>query len=174
MNSNQGALPEKRPGVFYGWYMVAASWVMTFLVSAFAVGIFFKPILEEFGLDRATLSLVQTVSLFVFAAASPFLGRLIDRCGPRAMILASVFTQTASGVIIGLAANLWHLYAGRFLYEIRAMHATQVLVNRWFVKKRGRALGIVATGMPIGALFLSPLSQYLVDTWGWRETMLFW
>ena len=148
--------------------------MMTFLVSAVAVGIFFKPILEEFGWDRATLSSVQMVALIVFAAASPFLGQFIDRFGPRVMICICVATQTLSSVANGLAASLWHLYVGRFLYEIKAMHATQVLINRWFVRKRGRALGIVATGMPIGTLILSPLSQYLVDTWGWRETMLFW
>jgi OFA family oxalate/formate antiporter-like MFS transporter len=49
-----------------------------------------------------------------------------------------------------------------------------VLVNRWFAKKRGRAQGIAATGMPIGALVLAPLSQFLILTWGWRETMFFW
>jgi predicted MFS family arabinose efflux permease len=49
-----------------------------------------------------------------------------------------------------------------------------VLINRWFVKKRGRAQGIVATGMPLGTLILSPVSQYMVLVWGWRQTLLFW
>ena len=62
----------------------------------------------------------------------------------------------------------------RFLFEIRVLHNTQVLINRWFVRKKGRALGIVATGPPVGALVLSPISQYLILTWGWRDTMLFW
>jgi MFS family permease len=174
LNSSQRAPIIDRPRFFYGWYLVAASWVMLFFVSAVAVGIFFKPILEEFKLDRATLSLVQTVAMLVFAAASPFLGRLIDRFGPRAMIFICVITQTLSSVVNGLAASLWHLYIGRFLYEMRPLHSTQVLINRWFVKKRGKALGIVATGMPIGTLVLSPISQYLILIWGWRMTMLFW
>lgn len=147
---------------------------MLFLVSSVAVGIFFKPMLEEFKWDRATLASVQTVALIVFAAASPFLGRLIDRFGPRAMLLVCVATQTLSSVVNSRATSLWHLYIGRFLYEMRPLHSTQVLINRWFVKKRGRALGIVATGMPIGTLVLSPISQYLVLIWVWRMTMLFW
>lgn len=174
MNSSQKVPTTDRPRFFYGWYLVAASWVMLFLVNSVAVGIFFKPILEEFSLDRATLSLVQTVALIVFAAASPFLGRLIDRFGSRAMLLVCVATQTLSSVVNGLAASLWHLYIGRFLYEMRPLHSTQVLINRWFVRRRGRALGIVATGMPIGTLVLSPISQYLILIWGWRMTMLFW
>lgn len=163
-----------KPRFFYGWYLVAASWIMMFLVSSVAVGIFFKPMLEEFGWDRATLSSVQTVALIVFAAAAPFLGRFIDRFGPRTMLFICVATQTLTSVVNGLATSLWHLYIGRFFYEIKVQHSTQVLMNRWFVRKRGRAQGIVASGMPIGTLVLSPVSQYLVLTWGWRLTMLFW
>ncbi|MCJ7596144.1 MAG: MFS transporter, partial [Desulfobacterales bacterium] len=83
-------------------------------------------------------------------------------------------TQTLSPAIAGLAANFWHICIGRFLFEIKSVHPTQVLINRWFVRKRGRALGAVATGMPIGTLVLSPVSQYMVLVWGWRETLLFW
>jgi MFS family permease len=158
----------------YSSYIVAATWIMLFLPSSVAVGIFFKPILEEFCLDRATLSLIQTGAMLAFAVASPFLGRLIDRFGPKVMLFACIATQTLTGVINGLATSLLHLYIARFLYEMKGIHAAQVLVNRWFVKKRGRAQGIVATGWPIGILILSPFSQYLVQVWGWRITMLFW
>jgi MFS family permease len=162
------------PGFFFGWYLVAVSWMTMFLVSAVAVSIFFKPILEEFGLDRATLSSVYTVVMIVFAVLSPFLGRLIDRFGPRVMVLVGVTAMSLSNFVNGLAASLWHLYLGRALFELRPLNATQVLINRWFVKKRGRALGIYAAGMPIGTLVLSPISQYLILNWGWRMTMLFW
>ena len=166
-------IPEK-PRIFYGWHIVFALWAMFFLVNAVNAGIFFKPILEAFRVDRATLSLVYTLALLLFAIATPFLGRLIDRFGPRAMLFICLGTQTLSSTVNGLAASLWHIFAGRFLYEIKALQAGQVLVNRWFVKKRGRAQGIAATGMPIGSLLLAPLSQYLILAWGWRETMFFW
>lgn len=173
--SSSGKIPlTNKPGFFYGWYLVVASWVMMFLWPAVAVGIFFKPMLEEFGWDRATLSSVQTVALIAFAVATPFMGQLIDRFGPRAMLFVCVAAQTLAGVVNGVATNIWHLYIGRFVYEIRAIHSTQVLINRWFVKKRGRALGMVAAGIPIGTLILSPISQYLILIWGWRMTMLFW
>ena len=85
-----------KPKFLYGWYIVAASWVMIFLIGAVAVSIFFKPMLEDFGWDRASLSSVQSVAMIFFAIASPFLGRLIDRFGPRAIILTSVVTQFLS------------------------------------------------------------------------------
>ena len=174
MNSSQKTHLSNEPGFFYGWYVVAASWVMLFLVSAVGVGIFFKPILEEFGWDRATLSAVHTIALLLFAAATPFIGRFIDRFGPKVMLFISLATQTLSSTVNGLATGIWHIFTGRFLYEIKALQGSQVLINRWFVKKRGRAQGIAATGLPIGALVLSPLSQYLILTWGWQNTMFFW
>ena len=137
MNSTDNSPAGTKQGFFYGWYVVAASWIMLFLVYSVAVSIFFKPILDEFGWDRATLSSVQTVAMLVFAVVSPFMGRLIDRFGPRAMLFVCVATQTLSSLITGLATSLWHLYISRFLFEIRVLHNTQVLINRWFVRKRG-------------------------------------
>jgi MFS family permease len=174
LDNNRVKPLKGKPRFTYSSYIVAAAWTMLFLPSSVAVGIYFKPILEEFSLDRATLSMVQTGAMFIFAGVSPFLGRLIDRFGPKAILFACIATQALTGVINGLATSLWHLFIARLLYEMRSIHAAQVLVNCWFVKKRGRAQGIVATGWPIGILFLSPFSQYLVQAWGWRMTMFFW
>jgi len=164
----------KKPEFLYGWYLVAASWATIFLAGSIAVSVFFKPMLEEFGWDRAKLSSVQSVAMIAFTILSPFLGRLIDRFGPRAMMLASVVTQVLCRLFNGLATNIWHLYLARLLFGINAMPSTQVLISNWFIKKRGIALGIVASGTAIGMLILPPISQYLILTWGWRPTMLFW
>jgi len=147
---------------------------MFFLNGAVVPSIFFKPMLEEFSWDRAMLSSVQSVALIFFAIVSPFLGRFIDRFGPRAMILASVATQFLSRLIQGIATNIGHLYLGRLLFSINSLSATNVLLNRWFVKKRGIALGIAATGTGIGTMILTPISQHLILAWDWRPTMLFW
>ena len=115
MKNNHKTPVTINPPFFYGWYMVAVSWIMLFLVSAVGVGIFFKPILEEFGWDRATLSAIHTFALILFAVASPFLGRFIDRYGPRTMLFVCLATQTISSTINGLATGLWHIFTGRFL-----------------------------------------------------------
>ncbi|MFC1893801.1 MFS transporter [Chloroflexota bacterium] len=164
----------KKPGLFHGWYIVAASLISLLLYSAVSVSIFFKPMLEDFCWDRATLSSVQFTALILIAAVSPLFGRLIDRFGPRRMILACVATQVISSVLNGIATSIWHLYLARFLYGLNTIYITQVLINNWFFKKRGTAQGILATGIPIGALILVPVSQYLINLWEWRPTMLFW
>jgi len=145
--------------------MVAVSFAMTFLTGSVAVSLFFKPMLEDFGFDRAQLSSVQSVALIIFAISSPLLGKIIDRFGPKVMILITVPTQVLSRVANGIATNIWHLYLGRLFYGINVLVASQVLVNRWFVKRRGLALGLVSSANPLGTMLLSPVTQYLILTW---------
>lgn len=174
MNQKYQQSNARRAPFFYGWYIVAGSWIALFLFNAVNPGLFFKPILEEFGWDRATLSLVHTLGLLLFAVATPFIGRIIDRYGARIMFFICVIAQAVSATLTGLATGIGHIFTGRFLYELKPLHAGQVLINRWFVRKRGVSQGLAATGIPIGALVLSPLSQYLILDWGWRPTMFFW
>jgi sugar phosphate permease len=171
---NSGADPVPKNRIYYGWYLVIASWLMTFLVYAVSPGLFFKPLLDEFHWDRAALSLVSSIVMLIFAGLFPFIGRLIDHFGPRIMLTATAVIQVLSSVVCGLAQGIWAIFISRFLYEFKPAHGTQVLVNRWFIRKRGRALGILSTAIPLGQLALSPVSQYLIIIWGWRETIFFW
>lgn len=164
----------KKRGMFYGWYIIAVSWFISFIATGTAVGIFFKPILDEFGWDRVTLSLVSAVVIIVFAVLTPLIGRLIDRFGPKIILFLTAISQALSNVFNAVAGGLVFISIGRFFLEMKPTHPVQVLANRWFVKQRGQALGILSTGLPMGTLALSPVSQYLINTWGWRETMLFW
>jgi sugar phosphate permease len=174
LNGNKAEPGRSKPRFFYGWYLVAITWTMSFLLCATGIGIFFKPILEEFKWERASLSLVSAVAILIFAGLTPLIGRLIDRFGPRVMLFASVIAQVLSNVANGMANGLAGIYLGRFLYELKPTHGSQVLINRWFTRKRGSALGVLSTGVPLGTLVLSPLSQYLVLSWGWRVTFFFW
>jgi MFS family permease len=167
-------MENPKPRFFYGWYVVLACWLMIFLQYSVSFGLFFKPILEEFNWDRTTLSAVQSAGLIAFAIASPFLGRLIDRLGPRIMIMISLVCQILSASLIGIASTIWHLYFARFFYWITVLPAAQVLTNRWFSKMRGTAQGILSSAMPLGTLILTPLTQFLILAWTWRLTMLFW
>ncbi|MBN1191887.1 MAG: MFS transporter [Dehalococcoidales bacterium] len=161
-------------GIFYGWYLVAIAWTMAFLGCGTSLGIFFKPILDEFQWERSTLSLISATAMLIFAALSPFVGRLIDRFGPRVMLFCSVIAQVLSNAVTGLAGGIGSIFAGRLLFELKPIHSSQVLINHWFIRKRGSALGILSTGIPLGTLVLSPVSQYLVSVWGWRTTFFFW
>ncbi len=88
--------------------------------------------------------------------------------------MAGTSIQTLSSVVTGLATNFIFISIGRFLCEFKPTHSSQVLINHWFIKQRGKALGIAATGFPLGTLILSPVSQFLINMWAWRVTLFFW
>ena len=84
--------------VFYGWWVTLAFAVMVFLSTGirFIVGPFLKPIVADLGLDRASFSLVVSLSLFLYGALQPFVGRLVDRVGARALMVAGTLLLGAS------------------------------------------------------------------------------
>src|SRR3989337_2339546 len=122
--------------IFYGWWVTLSSMVMVFLSTGirFAVGPFLKPIVAELGLDRASFSLVISLSLFLYAAFPPFVGRLIDRFGSRSILGVGTLVLGLSLAGTGLVTNLWQLY---LVYGVLA------------------AAGPAATGHAVGAALMS-------------------
>jgi MFS family permease len=87
---------------------------MASLQGGTAINLHFKPILDEFGWSRASLSLVSAVIFLALAIPSPFIGKIIDRFGSHLALFATVLAQTLSATINGLAGNLWQNYIERF------------------------------------------------------------
>ncbi len=84
------ASPKAAPArVFYGWRVALAFSLIVLLSSGirFTVGPFLKPVTAELGLDRGSFSLVVSLSLFLYGAFMPLVGRLVDRVGARAVCL---------------------------------------------------------------------------------------
>lgn len=99
-----------RPGVFYGWWVAFGFALMVFLSSAirFTVGPFLKPMVADLGLDRASISLVLSLSFLLYGAFTPFLGRLADRVGARAVTASGTLVLAGSLAATGLVTRLWH------------------------------------------------------------------
>ena len=96
-----------------------------------------KPLLEEFGWDRNSLSLVGSFGMILVAVMEPLMGGITDRYGPRVMMIFESIVQGFSRMINGVASNIWHLYLARFMQVVGGERGTPVLLNRWFVKRRG-------------------------------------
>jgi MFS family permease len=175
----------RRPTVFYGWYIVAASvLVMTMCISGagYLFGVFFPVLIARFGWTRAALSGANSAGLVVIAALGPFVGRLTDRYGPRAVMavggvlcgigftgLGLVGRQVA---VLSLPPPLVQFYLCYLIFSLGVAAAAFVPINtvvaNWFVRQRGLAMGITATGMSLGGLILVPLTGALIDQLGWR------
>lgn len=166
--------------IFYGWWVALAFSLIIFLSTGirFTVGPFLKPVVADLGLDRASFSLVVSLSLFLYGAFMPLVGRLVDRFGSRLVVTAGTLILAGSLVATGRATTLWQLY---FFYGILAavgMAATgqvvgSAIVVRWFVKRRGTAVGLLSSAAMAGMTFLVPVAMWLILAFGWRTTYVF-
>lgn len=161
---------------FYGWIVLAACFVATFsfgLLYTFAV--FMPSLVKEFDWSRALTSSVYSVQYGAWAVSSVIVGRLTDRLSARPLLLLGALFIGTGMALCSQVNSLWQLY---LLYTITGLGlgATwvipAVIVQRWFIRNRGFALGIVAAGVGVGALILVPMVTYLSNSFSWRIAYL--
>lgn len=140
-------------------------------------GVYIKPMETEFGWTRGALSGAAAVSLLLYGAAGPFLGRLADRWGPRRVITASVALIGVGSIASSGVHALWHVYLTcGLLVGIGAggvaMTTGATVIARWFETRRGLAMGLVGAAMSAGQLIVIPLATALTVGFGWRTSFL--
>lgn len=98
--------------MFYGWWVALALSIIVFLSSGirFTIGPFLKPVSADLGVDRGSLSLVIAISLLLYGAFMPLVGRLADRIGSRVVCSAGAVVMAASLVLTSRMTTLWEFY----------------------------------------------------------------
>jgi MFS family permease len=135
--------------------------------------VFFLPITQELGLSRAATSLVFSLARAEGAIEGPLAGYLIDRLGPRPMMLAGVILSGAGYMLLGTIESYYGfllVYLGVISLSFSAgfMHSPMVLANTWFIRRRALAMTLVSSAIGIGGTLITPLLAFSVHTWGWR------
>jgi len=160
---------------FYGWIIVAVAFVtMGVGVNArTAFSLLFPPILAEFGWERGVTAGAFSFGFLVAAALSPFLGRLMDRRGPRVVMEMGVGFMAAGLMLAPLLREPWHLYAtlgvlvgGGSVCLSYTGHA--LFLPNWFVRQRGLAMSLAFSGVGVGAIIVLPWLGTLIQRFGWR------
>jgi MFS family permease len=166
--------PLKLP-FFYGWVVVAVAFVtMGVGVSArTAFSLLFPPILEEFGWERGVTAGAFSFGFLVTAVLSPFLGRLMDRRGPRVVIELGVGLMATGLMLATLVRQPWHLYATLGVLVgsggiVLGYTGHSLFLPNWFVRRRGLALSLAFSGVGVGSIILLPWLQRLIGQTGWR------
>ena len=158
------------------WGAVAASTIgLVFSLGTlllYTFGVFARPLLSEFGWSRFQLSGALAVSQYTFALSAPVWGLLIDRYGPRAIIVPSVICMSFLVASLSTLSSLWQYYLTFLAVSFCAGGASPigysaVLVRR-FDRHLGLALGLALMGVGIGAAVLPPLSAFIMTSLGWR------
>lgn len=143
----------------------------------FTFSVFLKPLTSEFGWSRESASAAFGIAAMTIAVASPLLGRLLDRYGPRRVIVPCMIVfAIAFGSLALLTPRLWHLYLVFFVIGVVGNGTTQMgyarAVASWFTDQRGLALALVVAGVGVGSILLPPLAQWLIEQHGWRSAYL--
>ncbi|MGC9951504.1 MAG: MFS transporter [Bryobacteraceae bacterium] len=152
------------------WSVSARCWC---LHSAF----FLKPLSGAFGWSRESVSAAFGFAALTVAVCSPPLGHLLDRFGPRRVILPCMAVFGVTFASLGfLTPRLAHLYAIFVVLGIVGNGTTQMgysrAVSTWFDRRRGLALALVMAGVGTGAMLFPPVAQALIAGYGWRNAYL--
>jgi MFS family permease len=158
-----------------GWRQVGACFLLlmadSFITSAYSVVA--VPLGQEFHPSRMVLMFSMTVLAGVSAILAPPLGSLMDRISLRAMMLFGTFILAAGYAALSFVTNftqvlvIFGLFAAPANILIGPVAAT-VLLSRWFVKRRGAAIGITIAGIAMGSIAYPPILQWLLDHYEWR------
>ena len=165
-------------GISYGWVIVASAFLITFMTCGvnFSYGVFFLPIINEFGWSRGLASVVMLVAGLAYAITLPLTGILADRYGYKWVLAVSAGCLSLGLILSAWITELWQLYIFTGLLvglSISASFAIPVaLVSLWFNKKQGLALGIATLGVSLGTATIPVLISYLITTIGWRPALL--
>jgi len=140
-------------------------------------GLFIAPMGQELNIGRSTFGWASSLRTMGSGVTSPFLGRLVDRFGSRYLLAISVGLIGTALFLIGHITHPWQMIvlftvAGLMPISGPAALVTTVPVSKWFVRKRGRAIGWLLLINSFCAIGLMPLSQVLIDTFGWRTAWM--
>lgn len=168
---------RKESRFFYGYVLVIAGFFIMVAMygTLYSFGIFLKPVLDELGWTRTTVSGAYSLCFLLSGLLSMISGRLSDRFGPRKVI-------SCSGVLLGagyLLMSNTSTVRGMYLYYgllagagmsggIAPVCST---ITKWFIRRRGLMTGIVLAGVGTGTLIVPPIVNLLVAGYGWRTSM---
>lgn len=160
---------------YYGWVVVAitiAVSLVTWGVRA-APSVLIKPLEAEFGWTRSEISSAIAIGLLMTAISAPFGGTLLDRFGPRVVLIG---ITALAGVSVLAASRMDALWQMSVLWGVFVGISTGVsgvvgasVATRWFVQRRGFVQGILGAGGSVGQLVFLPLLAWIAVSAGWRE-----
>jgi MFS family permease len=139
--------------------------------------VFLVAFLDEFHWSRASVAGVQSVSFIVYTFSAPLVGALIDKYGPRKVVLPGIVVLCIGLFFSAFVKSLFHLYLiygmlVAFGVTFISIIVYSTILSHWFQVRRGLASGIAVSGMGVGTFALVPLTQYLISVAGWRTAFM--
>lgn len=140
-------------------------------------GVFLPVLSQEFGWGRGAISFAASLNLIIGGAIAFGVGAASDRYGPRGVLALSGLLAGAGYLLASAIHALWHFYLLLGVVLGVGMSGMYIVptatVSRWFVDRRGLALGIVLAGLNLAYVAGGPLSAFFINEFGWRMAYLF-
>jgi len=169
---------DRKPRFSGGYAMVAAAFcIQTVGWGIFVtLGVFFNPLLIEFGWTRVTISGAASLCLLIMGLFSPIAGKLNDRFGPRMTMTVCGFFLGSGCLLMSQVDTIWQLYLFYGVIVGIGISAVDVsllsAVARWFISRKAVMSGIIKVGAAVGMLTMPPLANWLITSYGWRTSYL--
>ncbi len=177
-NDSPGNAPSRVPFAtpfYYGWMVVGLSFLTTLTGAGIrsVPAVLIHPFELEFGWSRAAIASAISINLLLYGVAGPIGGWLIDRFGSRRTMLASLFVLALALSATTFMQELWQLILlWGIVIGLAAGGVGSVLsatvANRWFIERRGLAMGILNSASSTGQLIFLPVLMALIVFVGWR------
>ncbi len=173
------AHPPIRTPFFYGWVIVAVSFLgnwITAPLNPVVFSIFIVSLRNDLGVSLGTLAWCISLRQISAGISAPVLGNLVDKYGSRWLGAGCALWAGLCLCALSYAGNIWWMYGLFFVSGFSGFGVfgggqivTGVPPANWFVAKRGRAVSYATMGGGLGTASWSFISSYLVTTIGWRE-----
>ena len=162
----------------YAWVVLA----VTFLVMLITAGtraapsVMLVPLQHAFGWDLASISGALSLNLALFGLMGPFAAAAMQHFGLRKTVLGALIALAAAVAWSSVMRHSWQMWLlwGLIVGSttgVTAMTLGAVVVNRWFVARRGLAMGLLTASSATGQLVFLPLLAYVVEHLGWRPVI---
>ena len=166
--------------VYPGWWIVLAAGSGQMLQGGFvfwSMGLYTATFEDVFGAPRAQINLIETCLTVSTNLLSPIAGILIDRWSVRQLMLIGLIALGLGLIVLSQAGTLlhvWAVWASLIPLGVLLIGAIPgaALISRWFIRRRGLALGLAATGSSIGGFLMPPLMTWMFLEWDWRTALI--
>jgi MFS family permease len=165
--------------IYYGWVIVFAVAFCNFIQTAESypvLGVFLKPMTEEFGWSRTVFTGALTIGTLLGAGLSLLLGSIVDRSGGRWILSVSFSILGLMLLLTARVTSLWQFYVCQIIARMVSMGAImltlQIIIPKWFIEKRGRALAFGQVGLTSGNIVLPLYLQIVMEARDWRMAIM--
>lgn len=169
-------LKQKLSRVFYGWWIVALGSAILAVGSGIlyhSFTAFFLPLKRDLGVSSAAISLLFAAARLEGGVEGPIVGSLIDRFGPRWVIIGGATLAGVGLLVVSLAHSflavfLIYLFVISVGYNAGFFHPISTAVNSWFIRYRATGFALISAAGSIGGAVMVPVLSYLILNHGWR------